>query len=683
MVGLQARTARERLTLHRILLACPAAEEAFLAGRLSRCQVLALGRVLRTPGVDAQAWIAEAEGMSVRAIRQKVRAWSADQPHEAEHEGTEVGFEIPATMLLAWEQGLEGARRALGESAPVWRCMEAVLAETGFAGVGDGEAGENAESEKAEKAEAQESEGAPCDPAVPPTGPSHVEPTRVRVPASLARRVRRDLAVFEQHQRDVRDLLDAEAPRDAFDALSRLQSIERLRAPWKILLSRLVRDLHDLRAAPALGSPTLADLLVAELRISERTARRLLEIATAFEDAPILEREVGSGSLSLGKALLARRLGGGKRLALHIARARALTHRAFEQEAGFLWLLRRCVPEIGRRFPGPLPQPGLEEALISEIRLWSLRPERPKAAPPHGEGSKRDAPRAGPATSEEVLQELDRRFGALDPQASIDPAENPIVLERLKALLEKLVLLVWEDGEPLERPMSATLGRTVRVRFWAPWPVAADFRAAIRWIREHARGPGPPEIFSKALAPPPAGSPVQAKGMPWFSSCASRPSALQMAEWQAAIVLLGSAARIWEAQRDPNAARTLRGRILTRDRRRCVAPGCTRRRMLEVHHGVFRSRGGRSTASNLMTLCHGHHRHVLHQGCARQRGIAPQSLTWELGCRPGRPPLRRMRGERAVASGSVETPPREGRAHRPTERNTAPVPPHDPAPGQR
>jgi hypothetical protein len=48
--------------------------------------------------------------------------------------------------------------------------------------------------------------------------------------------------------------------------------------------------------------------------------------------------------------------------------------------------------------------------------------------------------------------------------------------------------------------------------------------------------------------------------------------------------------------------------VLARDGHRCRAPGCGRRRFLEVHHVVPRAQGGGNEAANLVTLCSACHR---------------------------------------------------------------------------
>jgi len=79
--------------------------------------------------------------------------------------------------------------------------------------------------------------------------------------------------------------------------------------------------------------------------------------------------------------------------------------------------------------------------------------------------------------------------------------------------------------------------------------------------------------------------------------------------------------------------------ILARDGYRCVVPGCSSYRNLEVHHVVFRSEGGSDDPSNLVTLCAWHHREGVHGGRIRCWGRAPDRLHFALGLREGRPPL--------------------------------------------
>jgi len=73
-------------------------------------------------------------------------------------------------------------------------------------------------------------------------------------------------------------------------------------------------------------------------------------------------------------------------------------------------------------------------------------------------------------------------------------------------------------------------------------------------------------------------------------------------------------------------------RTLGRDGYRCMAPGCTSRRNLQVHHLVHRAWGGGDEDENLLTLCLPHHQEGEHGGLARCRGRAPLDVVWRLGC---------------------------------------------------
>ena len=86
--------------------------------------------------------------------------------------------------------------------------------------------------------------------------------------------------------------------------------------------------------------------------------------------------------------------------------------------------------------------------------------------------------------------------------------------------------------------------------------------------------------------------------------------------------------------------------MFERDRWRCAVPACSARRALHDHHVVFRSQGGDNARDNRVTVCAAHHLHGIHEGHIRVRGRAPDAIVWELGVRPGRPPLLRLQGDR-------------------------------------
>jgi hypothetical protein len=72
-------------------------------------------------------------------------------------------------------------------------------------------------------------------------------------------------------------------------------------------------------------------------------------------------------------------------------------------------------------------------------------------------------------------------------------------------------------------------------------------------------------------------------------------------------------------------------------------------RNLHAHHVRFRSAGGADELANLVTLCAAHHLRGVHAGAIRLGGRAPDALWFELGVRPGQPPLARYRSGDRVA----------------------------------
>jgi hypothetical protein len=116
--------------------------------------------------------------------------------------------------------------------------------------------------------------------------------------------------------------------------------------------------------------------------------------------------------------------------------------------------------------------------------------------------------------------------------------------------------------------------------------------------------------------------------------------------WRGLERLLLHVSAEWERQaRKPD-------RILTRDRFRCLVPGCSSRRNLHVHHFTFRSAGGGNEPDNLGAACAAHHLRGIHAGRIRARGRAPDEILWELGVRPGKEPLIRVRGDVYMDAGS-------------------------------
>jgi hypothetical protein len=97
-------------------------------------------------------------------------------------------------------------------------------------------------------------------------------------------------------------------------------------------------------------------------------------------------------------------------------------------------------------------------------------------------------------------------------------------------------------------------------------------------------------------------------------------------------------------------------RIFERDGWRCTAPGCSSFRNLHDHHIVFRSAGGSNDPANRTALCAWHHLRGVHKGILRCTGTAPDGLRFELGVRPGGPPLMTFGpGERIEAEGMERT----------------------------
>ena len=73
---------------------------------------------------------------------------------------------------------------------------------------------------------------------------------------------------------------------------------------------------------------------------------------------------------------------------------------------------------------------------------------------------------------------------------------------------------------------------------------------------------------------------------------------------------------------------SVRNAVLDRDQWQCCFPGCTMRKTLEVHHILFRSRGGSDEPGNLICLCRMHHA-LVHRGICSITGTVGVDLKFE------------------------------------------------------
>ena len=203
--------------------------------------------------------------------------------------------------------------------------------------------------------------------------------------------------------------------------------------------------------------------------------------------------------------------------------------------------------------------------------------------------------------------------------ASLDPAENPNLMDRLWFLVRALRNEVWEDDPPvIEDPNIESADRQTfvckngerRVTIGGPVEMIAALRYGIEDIRSHCR--------------------------------------TRLRIWVSLLPILH---RAYDAlmRTDPEAIPT-RASVLKRDHYHCQVPGCTRRAHLHAHHVHWRSRGGRDTLSNMICVCAFHHA-MIHDGHIEVSGEAPHALTWKLGCRLGKEPLAVYRGQRLIAGG--------------------------------
>ena len=559
------RSARRRVDLHATLTAAPEFADAFNAGRVSACQVLALRPAL-SRGSPAR-WLELAATCTVREIREHVADCLGRGVEDAEDSAWQrVTFAAPAAAAIAWDQGIECARRVLGETeAPAYFCVEAMVAEAGAELEGldapvDATLGASPSLESSnEKAIGLDGKGAGGVDSREFAEPLAADRARLCESIRLAAAQLEGLGPGEY-----------EEPHDARASFRWLRDMRHVDRKLRLWLVRLLRDADRAGVLKGLGYGSINAFLIGELKISERSAQRMMSAAWLFEDNPALVKAFAAGRIGLGQAFMVDRVARPATLEAFIARSEFTTHLEFEREVRFLERLAEFTPGIARAFPGPLPHPELESALRSCLRERGWSEARIEAA---------------------VLGRMPKLARhAIERDRGSDAAS----LRRLEVLLE-IVALAEEgdcriDEEVIVPPTLPTAPRWTTVSFWAPRDLVERWTRAIQAIRVRS-GPLP--------------------------------------SWAAAILILEHAVNEWERV-DP-ARRPEQTPIFERDEWRCQAPGCSARRRLEAHHIIFKSAGGTDDPENLITLCHAHHRHGIHENRLKVTGKAPWNLKWRMG----------------------------------------------------
>jgi hypothetical protein len=667
-LGLAPGTVKDRLKLHEVLHTSAPTATAFEHGEISESKAIALLPILRTRPTDAVTaqWLLVAQKMSVRrlrcAVRDTLRAMGegADpEPEEEWNDGRVVAFSGPVPVARMFDEAIAVARKVLGTRAPRYRCVEALLAETSSdwqrlepdleerlerrsggpgqssRGVGDAPAaqaglrGDEAQTGPTNCGALATHEGAglntiahPADrpttvhdiaanperarsttaihePAAPtgdeaaahrdkPATPTTVLP---KPDPALLLRALRTAEQIDEEIAEIEGLIMADSPaptstdpsRDLPNLpaeIDRVIACERLEAPLRIYRADLLRELRDTGAMESLGYRSWNDFAESYLGLSERAARSLVAEGRLFATEAGLRDAYGRGEVSLGKAFLLRRAVGSGRVAACIQRAADVTHIQLAREVRLIEWAR----QVRAHLTLGLPAEEMEESLMRVLTRWGWTPQR--------------------------VHDLLLTVG-LDREARGDPAVDPGAMNRLERLIDLLILTLWDEPPKMEeeddRRMSTRANAMMEVRFWAPDPVAKDWKTALGRIRER-NGVG---------CPP----------------------------WVAVSMLVADALQEWERQ-DPKRVPT-EEKILLRDGYRCMVPVCSSMRNLEAHHIEFLSAGGSDEEWNKVTLCHAHHR-MVHEGVIRVWGRAPHALHWEIGCSPGRPPLMRLTGNRII-----------------------------------
>ena len=402
VLQISERTARRQIALHRLVLISPEIAQALSEGRITACQALALQPLAGKENLEP--WLILGETCSVADLQRAVFEHTNAESLPDEESGRFIRFSAPSSAALAWDHGVDWARRMLGWHAPKFMCVDAILSEASSVWMSlENEAVEvevgGTLKKPAENAYASGSQSKLME------EPPVLSPDSIAGLMTCLAEAERLLALVAKH---------AESPQWGPASVRILLSTKLTGRSLRILFVRLLKEIHRAGFLTWTGHGTPRKFLVSEFKFSERTAARLLSEGWLFEESPMLLDAFRQGRIGLGQAYLIDRVASGSTINSFIQRAMSVTHLHFEREIHFLERLRDYLPDFGRRFPGPLPAPELESALMGGLLAIGWTNEKIEA----------ELREYSPYSRRELGQDHEE-----------DPAINTLILRRLEALL--------------------------------------------------------------------------------------------------------------------------------------------------------------------------------------------------------------------------------------------------------
>ena len=640
--GRSGRWVRDLATLGEGIAASPelaAALSGSDGGRpLGRVAATMVARALPL-GAAAADWIAAARRLSVRELRDAIRqarAADADADHCAAHDADDdadddpdadrclLRLPVPEPMLAAFEEALDLHRAVQGRGTSVTEFIEALVGEAQAGGldVGEGLIASLRPGLPEARVEAALRFASGAWSSLPAPAAS-VDPLPVPVDP-LSRFVALDARAGEG---------------DAVELDARLRALVHLENQLETQLGLLLSGMTERHAWARLQFAGVGHYAEERLGLSRSRASDRARLARALRALPLVSAACADGRITLESASLILRIlrpDASGVAALDARRGAGIDGSTAAEGAGLeaAWVEHAAAATIKRMRD--------EARALGRYRVLSrLAPggERPEADRSGSYGPGAD----WPMSDEDWCASLRRAVGTatrriqwcgflaagitLPADTRITPPVNPDVFHADVA--------TGHNPDVFHR-MLPEPDACLRLRL--PADLAGAFLAAIEAARAAFEVRAAAVPWDEPWPPPePALPPALEPGLSEKRREPASAWAARMAfvrgrrvpRWVGLLALLEDYATTWDS--DGAAPDRRDDRFFVRDGWRCAAPGCSSRRNLELHHIVYRSRGGSDDGWNLITLCCFHHRCGEHGFCMSVRGRAPTGLTWRLG----------------------------------------------------